>query len=185
MAGHFRVHTSATKAIHQGVNTLSKNTPQGCLFAILRLFGVGEDSGKPIAPQLPYRRKEFLLSKAEGSFYGVLVHVVDGQYLIFAKVRLGDLLYIPSGTQGRQGAFNRIQSKHVDFVLCHRNGVRPCLAIELNDSSHDEERRKMRDEFVVQALEAAGLPLLQFPAAASYNSSEVKARVIAAIRPPE
>jgi hypothetical protein len=66
-------------------------------------------------------------------------------YLVFAKVRLADLLYLPKGTQGRQAAFNRIQSKHVDFLLCSKDAVRPLLAIELDDSSHGEQSRITRD----------------------------------------
>ncbi|HUS17746.1 MAG TPA: DUF2726 domain-containing protein, partial [Chloroflexia bacterium] len=66
----------------------------------------------------PYRKRDALLTAAERSFYGVLLQAVDGTWQVFVKVRLADLLYIPGDTDGRQSAWNRIQSKHVDFVLC-------------------------------------------------------------------
>jgi hypothetical protein len=142
--------------------------PQGCLFAILKLFGISPPSG-PAGVQLPYQRKDYLLTKAERAFFGVLPQAVGSQYFIFAKVRLADLVFIPRGTESRQSHFNRIRSKHIDFVLCDPQVVRPLLAIELDDSSHKRSDRRVRDEFVDSALDAAGLPILHVAARASYN----------------
>jgi hypothetical protein len=44
------------------------------------------------AAALPYRKKDYLLTVAERSFYEVLCSVLDGQLLVFAKVRLADLV---------------------------------------------------------------------------------------------
>lgn len=71
------------------------------------------------AAALPYRKKDYLLTAAERSFchghdtvssratsvalgFSVLCSVVDGQLLVFAKVRLADLVYMPKGTANRQ-----------------------------------------------------------------------------------
>ena len=149
-----------------------KQEPQGCIFVILKLLGLapGTDSA---AAQLPYQRKDYLLTKAERSFFGVLQNAVGNRYLIFAKVRLADLVFLPRGTEKRQSHFNRIQSKHIDFVLCDHDVVRPLLAIELDDSSHNRADRQDRDVFVDSALAAAGLPILHVPALASYNVQEL------------
>ena len=89
---------------------------------ILKLIGTGKPAA---AANLPYRKKDYLLTAAERSFYEVLCSVLDGQLLVFAKVRLADLVYMPKGTANRQTHFNRIQSKHVDFVLCTRDKLSP------------------------------------------------------------
>lgn len=149
-----------------------REEPQGCLFVILRLLGLAPAPGT-VASKLPYQRKDYLLTKAERSFFGVLRGAVADQYLIFAKVRLADLVFIPRGTDKRQSHFNRIQSKHIDFVLCDHNAVRPLLAIELDDSSHGRADRRERDGFVDSALAAAGLPILHVPARSGYNVQEV------------
>ena len=162
---------------------LAESEPRGCVSAILRLFGMGVASERVADAALPYCRKDYLFSRAEASFFGVLKHVVDGRYLIFAKVRMADLLYLPKGTQARQGALNKIQSKHVDFLLCSIDGIRPLLAIELDDSSHDAPHRVLRDAFVVKAFSDAGLPLIQVRARASYNASEIAERIQSAISP--
>lgn len=88
-------------------------------------------------------------------------------------MRLADLVFLPRGTEERQSHFNRIQSKHIDFVLCDHDVVRPLLAIELDDSSHHRADRQDRDVFVDSALAVAGLPLLRITARASYNVQEV------------
>ena len=115
----------------------------GCFFAILKLCGMSPRATG--TPTLPYCRKDFLLTPAERSLYGVLTEAVQGRHLIFAKVRLLDLVWLPKGTESRQSHLNRVQSKHVDFVLCDRDVVRPLMVIELDDSSHDRSDRKDRD----------------------------------------
>jgi hypothetical protein len=129
----------------------------------------------PTAAALPYRRKDYLLSKAERSFYEVLLFALARRtdVAVFAKVRLLDLLWMPHGTRDRQAHRNRVVSKHVDFVLCDRAQRRPLLVIELDDASHEESSRRDRDAFVDAALRAAGLPVLHVRAARSYASSEL------------
>ena len=143
--------------------------PQGCLFAILNLLWPAP-ADRSVTVGLPYKRKDYLLTKAERSFFGVLQKAVGDRYLIFAKVRLADLMYIPRGVEQWQSYFNRIKSKHIDFVLCDRDAVRPLLAIELDDSSHREADRQSRDTFVDSALKAAGLPILHVAARFNYSA---------------
>jgi hypothetical protein len=135
------------------------------------------------AANLPYRKRDYLLTAAERSFYEVLYSVLDDQLIVFPKVRLADLVYMPKGTADRQTHFNRIQSKHVDFVLCDREKIRPVLVIELDDASHEEEARRDRDTFVDASLSAAGLPILHIPAQRSYIPAELAAAVHQKLQP--
>ena len=129
-------------------------------------------------PVTAYRRRDFL-SRAERSFFGALQQAVDQEGLIFAKVRLADLLAPAAGeaSGGWQGAFNRIQSKHVDFVLCSLGDVVPKLAIELDDASHRQARRKQRDQFLDAACQSAGLPLLRIPAHRDYGVQQLREQI--------
>lgn len=156
----------------------------GCLGFLFKLFpglAEGRDGGAGEGEVLPYRRKDFLLSKAERSFFGVLEHVAGDSYYLFAKVRLADLLWLPKGTEKRQTHLNRITAKHVDFVLCSRDTVRPLVAIELDDSSHQRQLRVQRDAFVDEALAAAGLPLVRVRAQEAYNVGELRTQIESAI----
>lgn len=125
-----------------------------------------------------YRRRDFL-SRAERSFFGALQQAVEREGLIFAKVRLADLLMPAAGegSGGWQGAFNRIQAKHVDFVLCSLGDVVPKLAIELDDASHRQAKRRERDEFLNAACQSAGLPLLRIPAHRDHAVQQLREQI--------
>lgn len=100
------------------------------------------------------------------------------EYEIFAKVRLLDVLSVKAGA-GRQAAFNRVQAKHLDFLLCERGTSRPVLAPELDDSSHQRSDRQARAAFVEEVLEVIGLPALRCPVTRTYDPPEI-ARLIKA-----
>ena len=104
----------------------------------------------------------------------MLSEAVTDRYFIFAKVRLADLLWLPKGTESWQSHFNRMQSKHVDFVICDRASIRPLLCVELDDASHGQASRQTRDAFVEAALLAAGLPFIRVRAAKAYNGTELR-----------
>jgi very-short-patch-repair endonuclease len=101
----------------------------------------------------------------------------DLDYKIFAKVRLADLLYVPSRTNNRVSYYNRIQSKHVDFVICDIKYLKPVLVIELDDSTHNRQDRSERDEFVNKALTCSNLPVLRVPAQYTYNVTDIESKI--------
>ena len=123
---------------------------------------------------LPYRKRPYLFSKAERSFYEVLLRAAPAETKLFTKVRMADLIQVRPGVRGRRGHQNRINCKHVDFVLCTRDTLSPILAIELDDRSHRQPERQARDRFVDEAFAAAGLPLLRIPAQYGYTASELQ-----------
>lgn len=129
--------------------------------------------GRSPSESLPYRKRDYLLTAAERSFYEVLCGIAGDQLHVFPKVRLLDLFYLPKGTENIQSHKNRVMSKHVDFLLCDRENIAPLLVIELDDSSHEREDRKERDTFVDKALGAASLPILHVMAKRSYAPKEL------------
>ena len=130
--------------------------------------------------KFPYRRKDYLLTVSERNFYEVLKKVSDeNNKLLFAKVRLEDLLWLPGNISWRDrlSLRGRIKSRHIDFVLCDRENIRPLLAIELDDASHLRFDRVERDDFVDSALSDAGLPILHIPVRQSYDFSDLMRRI--------
>lgn len=132
-----------------------------------------------------YRRKPYLLSKAERSFYGVLTQAVGDKALIFSKVRVADVLAPQKGLNRSswQQAFNQISAKHFDFLLCDPQDCAVKLAIELDDASHGSAKRQKRDAFLGQACESAGLPLLRIRVARGYGVADIRQQVEAIIYP--
>lgn len=148
-----------------------KKEPRGCLFAFLKLFDFFSGSRKS-EESLPYRLRAGFLSPAELSFFKVLQQAVPAEYQICPKVNLGDLFYVPRSKESLS-YLNKINRKHVDFVLCDASVVKPVLAIELDDRSHKRQDRQERDQFVDAVFAAAGLPLLHITAARGYQIAEL------------
>ena len=126
-----------------------------------------------------YRENRYFLSPAERSFYGVLQQLVSGYAVVFAKVRIADLISQQKGLSRSdwQRAFNVISSKHVDFVLCDPNDLSVKLIVELDDSSHKKEKAKRSDEIKNTAFASAGIPMIRIKAAKSYSISDLTAQV--------
>lgn len=134
--------------------------------------------------KLPYKKKEYLMTTAERSFYGVLSLVLkDSRFCIFSKVRLADLLYLPNNTINRQAYWNKLQSKHVDFLICDKKLLKPLLVVALDDASHSYSERVECDIFVNQALQEAGLNIVRIKAANTYVINEVEQLIIQYLEP--
>jgi very-short-patch-repair endonuclease len=127
----------------------------------------------------PFFRRKFLLSRAEKYFYGVLRRVV-APHSVLAKVRLADLVEADERHLLRQANFNRIKSKHIDFVICDA-ALCPIIAVELDDSSHQRPDRKARDRDVDQILKIASLPILRVPLRRAYDDDEIERQLLAKI----
>ena len=107
-----------------------------------------------------YQAKQ-LLTKRELQEYLKLKQYADARdWLICPKVRLFDLIEPEKGKGDRQTLINKIQSKHVDFVLVDQE-MKLIGVMELDDSTHDRADRKQRDSFVRDALEGAGITMIQ------------------------
>lgn len=166
--------------------------PTGCLAAFLRLFtgssaprdipdfrtpsGLDAESAGTSAITFPYRVREAVLSPAERSFYHVLIQTIHSRATVCLKVRLADVLFVARPYEHR-AAQNRINQKHIDFLLCDPVTFRPLLGIELDDASHARPDRQERDAFVDQAFAAAGLPLLHIRAQHAYTPVQLDAAI--------
>jgi hypothetical protein len=138
-----------------------------------------KDAGE--GPLGVYYLRKSLLTPAERSFLGVLDPLLPSEVRIFAKVGLDDIFGVKSGLDrgARQGAINRINRKHVDFLIVRANDLVPLAGIELDDSSHEAEDRKQRDVFVDSVFKSGGIPLLHVPAQKSYSPAELKSKIAA------
>ena len=133
-----------------------------------------------IENQYPYKKKKYLLSIAEKNFYDSLRKVLEGStpsITICPKVRLADIVYV-SGTNKFQTYFNRIQSKHIDFIICTEEDMKPIFAIELDDKSHLRADRVSRDDFVNKLLKEVNMKLIRIPVRSNYDINELRQKII-------
>lgn len=100
-------------------------------------------------------QKTHLLTKNEYYEYKKLKQYADKNNLIICpKVRLLDLV-IPRDSRNNLAALGKINSKHVDFVICddklYVKGI-----VEIDDNSHKQQERIERDKFVDSVLTSVG-----------------------------
>jgi hypothetical protein len=136
---------------------------------------LGEKSKSGSALEFPYRLRDDFITPAEQSFYFVLSTAAGSRAVIMPKIKLGELFYVAGQDASHKTIYtNKIDRKHVDFVLCNAKTLKPLLGIELDDKTHQREERKARDTFVEQVFAAAKLPLVRVPARASYSVVELE-----------
>jgi len=128
----------------------------------------------------PFFRRKYLLTRTEKSFYNVLRTVV-APHAVLAKVRLADLVESDKRHRLWRANFNRICSKHIDFVICDA-ALSPIIAVELDDASHRLPERVARDRDVNRILEIASLPILRVTVRRIYDSVEIEKQLLAKIR---
>ena len=119
-----------------------------------------------------YCRRPFLLSKAEKYFYNILREAFS-THTILPKVRLADLIEADRRHPNWQSNFNRIKSKHIDFIICDA-WLCPLLAVELDGSSHQRIDRQERDDLVDQILREAALEIVHVSRQKRYCQSDIR-----------
>jgi hypothetical protein len=129
----------------------------------------------------PFAKRKYFFSAAERSFYEILRRLVP-EHVVFAKVGLSELVYVTKNGSEWRSHRNRIDRKHLDFVICNAD-LEPVVAIELDDSSHREQRRRDRDVFVDQVLATAGIPIVHVAAQRGYRLNELRQLLLRHLNP--
>ncbi len=154
------------------VSVILDSWPFIAVVAVLAAIGVllnrlGSQANPP-----RYAPRELLLDRQEQVWFRKLrLAVADRQYLL-AKVRLGDLVSLGSPETHDDEELHRIDTTHVDFVICQPHSLQPRLAIRLmepppdsSDLVEDDEGpqsdRQEETEFVGNILDAAGIPRME------------------------
>ncbi len=123
----------------------------------------------PLPPQLDihageaarFGRKASILTQPEGRVYRALLLAAGDDYAVMAKVRLWDIIWLVNEPPERKQHLSRLSCRHVDFLLCEPQTLKPVLGIELDDRSHKKPEAIEADRYKDELFFAAGLPLLR------------------------
>ena len=121
--------------------------------------------------RLPYRLRETFLSTPELALLRVLQNMAGRHYLICPKVSLNDIFYIVRPNENVH-FFNKFFRKHVDFLLCEPNTLKPAIGIELVKPVSRTETRGA-DQFMEDLFLSAGLPLVHVPSSQHYSENDL------------
>lgn len=128
-------------------------------------------NAKGVKEQLPYRLREQFLSSTEVSLLSILQEMADGHYVVCPKVALNDIFYIQRPNENVH-FYNKIFRKHVDFLLCDPDGMKPAFGVELVKPVSKDETRSA-DQFMQDLFLNAGLPLIHVPSNEQYELSDL------------
>lgn len=119
-----------------------------------------------------YVKKDYLLTQTELKFYKLLKQITDEFNLVICpQVALYQIVQNKNFKD-----FNKIQSKCIDFVITEPN-LKIKLCIELDDYTHNRNKRIKRDEFINKLFNDLGIKLIRIPVQNYYNLEELKNKI--------
>jgi len=121
--------------------------------------------------QLPYRLRNKFLSSPEMALLRALEQMSDGHYRICPKVSVNDIFYINRPNENVH-FYNKIFRKHVDFLLCNPESMRPVIGVELVKPIAREQARES-DQFMENLFLQAGITLVHVPTSDNYNITDL------------
>ena len=141
---------------------IQENYKNPCLIAGIVLYALSfliliynararEDDGNR------YKAKRCILSKPEMTAFVLLKTALEPKYRVYPQMALLSIVDKLNNTSYRNELF-----RIVDFVVFDNN-LKPLLAIELNDASHNRKDRQERDEKVKSILTKAGIKIIFIP----------------------
>lgn len=124
---------------------------------------------------LPYKVRDDFLTDAEYSFYKLLKLSLNDNVVICTKVGLKDIFFIGKGVgNDYMKYFGKISQKHVDFLLCDPETMKPLCAIELDDASHTNKKNLERDLFVEKVYKDANFKLIRISTASDLSVPKIR-----------
>jgi hypothetical protein len=115
---------------------------------------------KPIELDNIYNKKEFLLTIPERQFFENLQKLLPANYICFPQMVVANVLSVKIKAKDYRKYRSKIDKKTIDFVIFEKEYLKPVLAIEYDDKSHERSSRRKRDSFINKALEQANLDIV-------------------------
>lgn len=101
--------------------------------------------------------KKNLLTKSEINFYKKLNNAYKEKYIIQCQINLASIIYKINNDKYRSELF-----RNIDYGLFEKETFKPLIMIELNDQTHKNKKRYIRDLKVRDILQQANIPLITF-----------------------
>lgn len=170
------------------MNTAKSEQNPGCLSKILGLLSTEKAPANAETKQMrpiaeAFKLRGSLLSSNELAFYDQLKVVVGQRFVILAKVRLADIFEVTHAPlySTIKSDLNRIDSRHVDFLVCDPETLKPVFSVELDDRSHNRKDRVNSDNFKNEIFASMGLKLIRFHAEMEYSAEKIHDNIRSAL----
>ena len=125
----------------------------------------------PTKTDSPYRLRDYFLSTPEIALLRQLQQMVGDHYIICPKVALTDIFTIVRPNENVH-FYNKIFRKHVDFLLCDPQTLKPAIAVEMVKPIARTETRAS-DLFMEELFVREGVPLVHVPLGEHYETANL------------
>ena len=122
-----------------------------------------------------------LFTADEKAFFRTLKDAVGGEYEIFGKIRVTNIIVPKKGASAHavKKAFNSIEDCYFDFVLCEKANLVVVCVVQLQDKTHSV--RSNETDTLIPICENLGLPLVRFAITTDYPVEEIQEKLHKAI----
>ena len=146
------------------------------LITICYIFNTKINNGnidKDINLMKNYYLKKSLMTKYEKYFYDILIELKDELEIeIMPQVNLASIVNKVGNSKFRNELF-----RNIDFGVFTKDYTELLLLIEINDKTHKQINRKIRDKKVDMIVKSAGIRLIKFYTDYPNKSDYIKDRV--------
>lgn len=123
-----------------------------------------------------YEVRKTLMTPSERLFFEKLKKAIGDKYDIYPQVNLDKIFKVKY--LGSRFAFNAakwsIDRRSIDFLITIRETQRPFIGIELDDHTHMQQDRIMRDEKVNALFSDNGMSLIRFNVNDNFLDTELQ-----------
>ena len=119
-----------------------------------------------------YNKKEHYLTKTEINFFHTIQYIVSDKYITFPQVPLSQIVEKNSNSK-YQNELYRI----IDICIFSKENYEPLLCIEINDNTHHQKERYLRDLKVKEILRQAEIPIIILWTEYGVNPEYIKKRI--------
>lgn len=127
---------------------------------IHRHFTKNKDPLRRVNLSKSFQRRHLMTAREYPEYRKLQKIAASKGFIVCPKVRLLDIIEPrPAKDQIYTALLYKVQSKHVDFVICDAE-LNIKAIVELDDTTHDRPDRQERDKFVDQILGSVGYKVI-------------------------
>lgn len=104
-----------------------------------------------------YLKSSLMDSRYESIFFDIINDIINPEYIVIPHVSLREIF-----TPKDYDKLGQLSKYHVDFLICHKASYKPICAVEINGSSHNEERQIVADTFKRALFDKYSIPYISF-----------------------
>lgn len=122
------------------------------------------------APHRMYLSKESFMTEVEKQYFNAFKKILGPEYIIQPQINLASIISKETQNRYRNELF-----RNIDFGVFDKNYTLKFL-IEINDQTHSQKTRMMRDKKVNSICDEAGIPLITFWTKYGVNETYIRKR---------